>query len=140
MSVLRHRATWFALGWLSGALGLLTLPASWLALLLPGGVPVGNLLTAAGLICAGLAGYVYSRSGSVLRLMSVVTTMLALGWLPVSAAISGNLTNTFYGDDVAFMLWFRYTAVVAVLGVATLMATLAAAIHDYRNRRFGEAT
>ncbi|MEL6449341.1 MAG: hypothetical protein AAFQ62_15515 [Pseudomonadota bacterium] len=139
MQILRHPASWLALGWLAGGLGLLMLPTPWLEALLPGGLPFGNLLVAAGMVCAGLAGMAYSDSGSVLRLLSIVTTMVALAWIPVGLATSGNLNFNFYGDDASYMLWFRYTAVAAVLGVATLVATLAAAISDYVKRRHAAA-
>ncbi|MEM1438156.1 MAG: hypothetical protein AAF545_07995 [Pseudomonadota bacterium] len=139
MQILRHPASWLALGWLAGGLGLLMLPTPWLEALLPGGLPFGNLLVATGMVCAGLAGMAYSDSGSVLRLLSIVTTMVALAWIPVGLATSGNLNFNFYGDDASYMLWFRYTAVAAVLGVATLVATLAAAISDYVKRRHAAA-
>ncbi|MEL6950920.1 MAG: hypothetical protein AAGM16_12500 [Pseudomonadota bacterium] len=139
MQILRHPSTWLALGWLAGGVGLLTLPTTWMEALLPGGLPFGNLLVAAGMVCAGLTGMAYSESGSVLRLLSIVTTMVSLAWIPVGLATSGNLNFNFYGDDMSYMLWFRYTAVAAVLGIATLMATLAAAISDYVKRRHAAA-
>ena len=139
MRIVTHPSTLLALGWLAGGLGLLMLPTAWLEASLPGGLPFGNLLVAAGMVCAGLAGMAYSESGSVLRLLSIVTTMVALAWIPVGLATSGNLNFNFYGDDQSYMLWFRYTAVAAVLGVATLVATLAAAISDYVKRRHAAA-
>ncbi|MEO0615525.1 MAG: hypothetical protein AAFY69_05255 [Pseudomonadota bacterium] len=139
MRALQHPACWLALGWLAGGLGLLLLPTAWLETLLPGGLPIGNLLTAAGMVCAGLAGLAYSRSGTVLRLLAIVTTMVALAWIPVGVATSGNLNFNFYSNDAGYMLWFRYTAVAGVLGVATLIATLAVAISEYRDRRYAES-
>lgn len=136
--VLRSRSTWCAIVSVGCAAGLIVVPAPWLEAPVPGGIPVGNLLAAASLFGAGLVGFFYSKPGSLLRLFSAGTSLLGLAWLPMSAAFSGNLTNTFINNDVGFMLWFRYTAITAVLGLVTMIATLAVAIRDYRNRLYGD--
>lgn len=138
MRVLQSRATWCAIVSLGCGVALVALPAPWLEAPVAGAIPVGNLLAAASLFGAGLVGYFYSKPGSLLRLFSAGTSMLGLAWLPMSAAFSGNLTNTFSGNDVGFMLWFRYTIITAVLGLVTMIATLAIAIRDYRNRLYGK--
>lgn len=129
---LRHPSTWLAASSL-GALGvLLSGNASLLETDLPGGLPFGNLLCVLVPLCAGLAGFFYSRRGSLLRLLSIVTAMLAIGWLPITLATSGNLRANFGGDDAAYALWLRYTAIAGVLALVSLLTTLVRAIVDAR--------
>ena len=134
-AVLRHPSAWLAASALAAALLLVFGPVAWNEAPLPGGLPVGNALTVVVLVNASMAGWLYSAPGTLLRLLSTVAVSVAVGWMPVSIAISGNLANTFSGDDAAFMLWFRFTAVAAVLALATLVATLAASIVDRRRAR-----
>lgn len=133
-AVLRHPSTWLAASVLAALVLLLSGQEQLLNLRLPGGLPLGNLLTVIALLNAGLAGFVYSRRGTLLRLLSIVTAMLAIGWVPFCVATSGNLAASFRGDDAAFLLWLRYTGVCALLALATLLATLAASIVDSRRR------
>ena len=133
-AVLRHPSTWLAISALAAALLLVFGPTPWVEAPLPGGLPVGNALTVIALVNASMAGWVYGESGTVLRLLSTAALLVTACWMPVSVAISGNLNNNFAGNDTAFMLWFRFTAVAALLAVATLVATLAASIAGSRRR------
>ena len=68
----------------------------------------------------------------MLRLLCIVTAMVAIGWLPMTVATSGNLGANFRGDDAAYALWFRYTVVAGLLALTSLLATLVLAIVDSR--------
>lgn len=131
-AVLRHPSTWLAASALAALLLLVSGLEQLLNLRLPGGLPFGNLLVVIALLNMGLTGFVYSRRGTLLRLLSIATAMLALGWVPFTVATSGNLAANFQGDDAAYLLWLRYTGVGALLGLATLLATLTASIVDSR--------
>lgn len=128
----RHPSTWLAATSLAALGALLSGNERLLEAGLPGGLPFGNLLCVVVPLCAGLAGFFYGRRGTLLRLLSIVTAMVALGWLPVTVATSGNLGANFGGDDAAYALWFRYTVTAGALALATLLATLVASIVDTR--------
>lgn len=130
--LLRHPSTWLAASSLLPAALLVSGPTPLLEARLPGGLPFGNLLTVVALLGAGLTGAFYSRRGALLRLLSLVTAMMALGWVPVTVATSGNLAANFAGDDAAFTLWFRYTVAAGLLALATLLATLVISVLDAR--------
>lgn len=92
--------------------------ADYLEWRLPGGLPLGNVLAAAGL--AGLAALAVeiSRQRSVLRTASWVSLGLAFSWLPISIALAGNLELAFSGGKGT--LWIGLTLGIAavVLGCA----------------------
>ncbi len=133
--MLRHPSTWLA----ASALASFGLLFSGNELLLeadlPGGLPFGNLLCVLAPLFAGLAGFFYSRPGTMLRLLSIVTALLAIGWLPMTVATSGNLRANFGGDDAAYALWFRYTVAAGLLALASLLVTLVRSIVDARRAR-----
>ena len=129
MRVLRHPSTWLAVLW-AVALGLLIGGGErLLEYPLPGGLPFGNALVPFGLVCGALAGCVYSRPGTLLRLLATVSFALAVFWLPVGLLLSGNLNLNFNGDQ-AFLMWSRFNVISVGLVVATLLATVAVAIRD----------
>ncbi len=130
--VLRHPSTWLAASALASLGLLLSGNTSLIEADLPGGLPFGNLLCVLAPLFAGLAGFFYGRRGSVLRLLSIVTAIVAIGWLPMTLATSGNLRANFRGDDAAYALWFRYTVVTGLLALASLLATLVLSIVDAR--------
>ena len=138
--VFRHAATWFALSSFVALALLISLPAHIVEALLPGGLPVGNLLAALALFLAPMTGVAYGAPGTRFRRVSLVATAVGLAWLPVSVLLSGNLANNFRGDDAAFMLWSRFTVVAGMLGLVTMIATLTAAIRDYRDRLYDGTT
>ena len=88
------------------------------------GLPLGNLLAAAGL--AGLAALAVelSRQSSVLRAASWVSLGLAVAWLAVSIALAGNLELTFSGDRgthwVGLILGIAAVVLVCVAGGVAL--------------------
>lgn len=131
-ALLRHPSTWLAASSLAALALLLSGNAPLLETRLAGGLPVGNLVTVVALLGGALAGFYYSRRGSLLRLLSITAAMAAVGWLPMCVATSGNLAASFRGDDAGFALWFRYTAVAAILTLATLLTTLGIALVDSR--------
>ena len=86
--------------------------ASYLETMLPGGLPLGNALTAIGLCAAAGSAVGLSARGTALRLVSVASLIGAAAWLPASIALAGNLTlNFFHGGrgDV----WLVFSADIA---------------------------
>ncbi|MEL6302368.1 MAG: hypothetical protein AAFV47_11460 [Pseudomonadota bacterium] len=83
--------------------GETTLMQNWL------GVPAGQWLTIAGMVSGAAAGFFASTSGSVTRLLSLVALMLAIGWLPLGTAMSGNVYLNFTDRAVSSAWFWRYT-------------------------------
>ena len=80
------------------ALWSLVSGASYLEAALPGGLPIGNALSAIGLcVVAGSAAGLSAR-GTRLRSFSVATLIASVAWLPASIALAGNLALNFHGD------------------------------------------
>jgi hypothetical protein len=108
------------------AIALLSLVfgASYLETTLPGGLPVGNALTATGLCAAAGAAIGLSARRTALRLVSVAALIGAVAWLPVSVALAGNLSLNFhggYGDA-----WLALSIVIAATVLCALSWALVA--------------
>lgn len=106
----------------------LVMGAAYLEVSLPGGLPIGNALSAIGLCAMAGAAVVLSTRGTALRLVSVASSIGAAAWLPVSIALAGNLTLNFHAGRGDAWLIFSLAVTVAVLGaliwavVASLLA------------------
>ena len=86
-----------------------------------GPFPLGNLLTALGLLGAPTAAMLYAGSRLWLRRLCLVAMGLALAWYPVSALLAGNLNLTFSGDrDLA---WLALTGLSALLSLLVPLIT-----------------
>ena len=99
--------------------------ASFLEAPLPGGLPVGNALTALGLCAAAGAAVAISGRGTVARILAAVALVAAVAWLPVSIALAGNLTLDFRGGRGD--AWIALSGATVALVVLVLVWTLIAA-------------
>ena len=90
--------------------------APYLETMLPGGLPIGNALTAIGLCAAAGSAVGLSARRTALRLVSVASLVGAAAWLPASIVIAGNLTLNFDGDRGVAWLALSLAIVAAVLG------------------------
>ena len=115
------------------AVGSLVSGASYLETLLPGGLPIGNALTAIGLCAAAGTAVALSARGSVLRRVSIASLIGAVAWLPVSIALAGNLTLNFHTGRGDVWLAFSFAVAVAVLLVLS-WALVAAVLARYRRK------
>ena len=120
------------------ALTLLSLikGSSYLEIMLPGGLPIGNALTAIGLCAAAGAAVRLSAPRTLLRRLSVASLISAAIWLPASIALAGNLTLNFRGWVGG--VWLALTAAIAGAIFAVLCWALIAAVLS-RYRRAGAA-
>lgn len=100
------------------AFALLSLVAGapYLEATLPGGLPIGNALTALGLCSAAGAAVGLSPRRTALRMLSITALFGAFCWLPVSIALAGNLALNFRGSRGGAWLAFSLAVVAAVLG------------------------
>ncbi|MEO1247387.1 MAG: hypothetical protein AAFX56_17000 [Pseudomonadota bacterium] len=89
--------------------------AGFLVWLLPGGLPLGNALTAIGLCAAGAAAIRLSPRGSFLRALSMFALGSSLLWLPVSIVLAGNLELNFSGHRGSVWIWMSIANFATVL-------------------------
>jgi hypothetical protein len=90
--------------------------ASYLEISLPGGLPIGNALAAIGLCSAAGAAVGLSQSGTSLRRISAASFVAAIGWLPISVVLAGNLALNFKEPHGFAWLGLSLATVLAVLG------------------------
>ena len=118
----------------AAALLSLAVGASYLETLLPGGLPLGNAITAIGLCAAAGSAIGLSRRRTILRLVSVASLIGAVAWLPVSVALAGNLTLNFHGGHG--VVWISLSvAIVATVLCALTWALAATLLARYRRAR-----
>jgi len=127
-----------AAAWLLGAVlsaGSLFVGADFIGVMLPGGVPLGNVLAAA--VFCGLAGAAVALAprGSRSRTVALGALAGSVGWLPLSIALAGNATLNFSGQRGTLWLWLSAGLLIVVM--ATLL--LAAGASYLARRRAGGA-
>ena len=98
--------------------------AAYLETLLPGGLPIGNALSALGLCAIAGTAVALSVRGTALRIMSLASLLAAAAWLPMSVALAGNLALNFGGGRG--LIWLVLSLVVAVGAFCALLWALVA--------------
>lgn len=114
------------------AAGSLAMGAPYLEVELPGGLPLGNMLTALGLCAMVAAALCLSGRGTALRATCWVALVAAVAWLPVSVALAGNLALNFSGGSG--FAWLVLSLGVLVLAVGVLGWALVATLLARRRR------
>ena len=101
-------------------LAIVLLVAGWggLEARLPGGLPIGNVLSALSMILAAGAAVVLSDGGTWVRRYAVAALLLATAWLPLSVALAGNADLNF--NEGTATAWFVLTAITLVLSFSAL--------------------
>lgn len=103
----------------------LALGLGWLEIMLPGGFPLGTVAT--WMMFVVLAWVLLRLAPRLTRRRQVawLGLILAIAWYPFSIYKAGNLTLTFHGDSMPWLIW---TAVVAtwllVLGTWTAISAM----------------
>jgi hypothetical protein len=96
--------------------------AAYLETLLPGGLPIGNALSALGLCAVAGTAVALSVRGTAVRIMSLASLLAAAAWLPVSVALAGNLALNFGGGRG--LIWLVFSLVVAAGAFCVLLWAL----------------
>ena len=109
--------------------------AAYLLWLLPGGLPFGNGLTAAGLSSAAVIALLLSKPKSVLRWIAIGSIVLSVIWLPISIGLAGNLSLNFDGTNG--LVWRRFTLATFAI---VLMSLLWAIAQSFVDRSMGRRT
>jgi hypothetical protein len=100
----------------------LTLGAPYLEALLPGGLPLGNVLAAASLCSVAGAAAGLSVRGTAMRTVALAFLAAAVAWLPVSIMLAGNLSLNFSGGRGT--AWWAFSLIVAIGVLITLFSAL----------------
>lgn len=103
-----------------------------LEVLLPGGLPLGNVLSAFGPCAIAGAAVLLSAPRTALRVVSVTSLIAAITWLPASVGLAGNLALNFSGWRGS--VWFAYTIAVAVAALGSFVWALVASLLAMRRR------
>lgn len=103
---------------------------------LPGGLPLGNLLTALVLCATAGAAVALAPPNTPLRTVAKLSLLAAVAWLPLSIALAGNLALNFTGWRGTAWLVLSLAIVVVVLAALAwaLLANLVATIREIRVR------
>ena len=103
---------------------------------LPGGLPLGNLLTALVLCATAGAAVALVPPHTRLRTAAKLSLLAAVAWLPLSIALAGNLALNFTGGRGTAWLVLSLAIVVVVLVTLAwaLLANFAAALRELRLR------
>lgn len=110
------------------SLGSLLAGASYLGTLLPGGLPIGNVLAWLGLLSAAGAAFVIAPRSRPLRAVAAAALIASAAWLPASIMLSGNLALNFSGR--LGMLWLTGSLVLlAIVLCLLLFASVSALVH-----------
>lgn len=101
-------------------LAVVLLVAGWggLEARLPGGLPIGNALSALSMILAAGAAVVLSDRVTWIRRYAITALVLATAWLPLSIALAGNADLNF--NEGTGTAWFALTAITLVLSFSAL--------------------
>jgi hypothetical protein len=104
-------------------LALLVSGADALEARLPGGLPLGNAVSAAALVLAAWAALRLAAKGSRLRGIALCALVLSALWLPASILLAGNLELNFAGR--AGRAWTVLTAIATLAAFGSLAAAAA---------------
>lgn len=116
-------------------IGLLASGWSGLEARLPGGLPLGNVVSAASLIFAAASASLLSARGTRIRMLSSAALALAVLWLPISIALAGNLDLNF-GDSTG-PAWFAFTALATLASFGSLLIAFVSFLRSRRGRARG---
>lgn len=88
---------------------------------LPGGLPLGTLLAALAFALGAAVSVAASRPRSLLRRVSTVAMVGALLWLPLGIYLAGNASLSFVDDAADSAVYWRLTAGLGGLTLATMV-------------------
>lgn len=107
--------------------------ATYMELLLPGGLPLGNAVAALGLCAVAGAAMALSARETAVRAVAAAALAGAALWLPVSVLLAGNAQLNFSGERG--LAWLALSAVVAAAVTGSLLwAVAASALAALRHR------
>ncbi|HZX79246.1 hypothetical protein [Lysobacter sp.] len=98
---------------------------------LPGGLPLGNAIAAAGLCALAGMAVVIALPGSPARLVAWLALLACVAWLPASVALAGNLSLNFTWSRGITWMWLT----LGTLGVSVVALAWAVIARFIASRR-----
>ncbi len=107
--------------------------ADYLSVMLPGGLPLGNVL--ASLVFLGMsgAGYLLAKERKVLGRIAAIVLAGSVLWLPVSVALARNASLNFAGWNGT--LWFLFTIGLFFAAIGVLMVAVGVNLYSLRKAK-----
>ncbi|MFM6987970.1 MAG: hypothetical protein ACKOXG_04795 [Arenimonas sp.] len=96
--------------------------SDYLNALLPGGLPLGNVLAAAVFLGVSGAAYLLAKQRKVLGRIAAIVLAASILWLPVSIALARNASLNFAGWNGT--LWFLFTVGLLLAAIGTLLVAV----------------
>ncbi len=121
------------LGAAAFALFALMSGTDWLGDELPGGLPLGNAMAAAGLCAVAGVAVALSQPSTALRIVSLCVLAAAAVWLPASIALAGNAALNFANGRGS--VWWVFSLAVAIAATTSLAWAGIAALFALRVRK-----
>lgn len=107
--------------------------ADYLSALLPGGLPLGNVLAAAIFLGISGAAYLLAKQRKLLGGIAAIVLAGSILWLPVSIALARNASLNFSGWNGT--LWFLFTVGLLFAAIGTLLVAVGVNLYSLRKAR-----
>lgn len=107
--------------------------ADYLSSLLPGGLPLGNVLAAAVFLGLSGAAYLLAKQRKVLGRIAAIVLAASILWLPVSVALARNASLNFAGWNGT--LWFLFTIGLLFAAIGTLLVAVGVNLYSLRKAK-----
>ena len=107
--------------------------ADYLSVMLPGGLPLGNVLAALVFLGMSGAGYLLAKERKVLGRIAAIVLAASVLWLPVSIALARNASLNFAGWNGT--LWFLFTVGLFFAALGVLLFAAGTAVRSARKAK-----
>lgn len=107
--------------------------ADYLSAMLPGSLPVGNVLAAMVFLGMSGAGYLLAKERKVLGRIAAIVLAGSVLWLPVSIALARNASLNFAGWNGT--VWFLFTVGLFFAALGVLLFAVGAAVRSARKAK-----
>lgn len=107
--------------------------ADYLSTLLPGGLPLGNVLAATVFLGLSGAAYLLAKQRKVLGRIAAIVLAASILWLPVSIALARNASLNFAGWNGT--LWFLFTVGLLFAAIGTLLVAVSVNLYSLRKAK-----
>ncbi|WP_374425051.1 hypothetical protein [Chromobacterium sp.] len=107
--------------------------ADYLSAMLPGGLPLGNVLAALVFLGMSGAGYLLAKERRVLGRIAAIVLAGSVLWLPVSVALARNASLNFAGWNGT--LWFLFTVGLFFAALGVLLFAAGTAVRSARKAK-----